>query len=136
MEQAIDLAKNTSPGPNGIPFKAYKILKTLCIPILLLVIKDLMNPYGFPVPRDFNLAILHLLAKKPSSHANGIPAYTPENTRPISVVNTDNRLIASTFNIIMAPKANEHCHFSQRGFLLGRSIIKNILDIDFATQVA
>ena len=33
IEQAIDNAKNTSPGPNGIPFKAYEILKVLCIQI-------------------------------------------------------------------------------------------------------
>ena len=64
IEQAIDSAKNTSPGPNGIPFKAYKILKALCIPIIFDVIMDLMNPEGHPVPTNSNYAILHLLAKK------------------------------------------------------------------------
>ena len=98
---------------------------SMAIPIL-----DLMNPNGHKVPNNLNMSILHLLAKKPSSHANGIPAYTPENTRPISVVNTDNRLIAAAINKVLAPKATNLCEEIQRGFLLNKSIIKNVIEID------
>ena len=84
-------------------------------------------------PDTFNSAILLLLPKKPSSVSQHLgPAYTPANLRPISVVNTDNRIVASLLNAILAPFANTFCRPEQRGFLPNRYISTNIIDIDLA----
>lgn len=124
---------NSSPGPNGIPFSAYKQLATEAQPIFYDLIEELMDPQGHPPPPDFNHALLFLLPKKPSStHPRLGPAYTPANTRPISVVNTDNRIIASILNRILLKFALPFCSPTQRGFLTGRNIATNVIDMNSA----
>lgn len=74
-----------------------------------------------------------LLPKKPSSVSATLGlAYTPANTRPISVVNIDNSIVAIIFSKVLSLLAATFCFPQQRGFLEGRLIATNILDIDSA----
>ena len=85
---------------------------------------------------QYNHSILVCLPKKSSSTTeDGTKAYTPNNTRPLSIVNCDNRLIAS------AARNRWECHLAewilprQQGFLRGRSILTNLLQLDTASMI-
>ena len=81
---------------------------------------------------EFNLAILCCLPKKPTGTDPEVGQYfTAEATRPLAIVNTDNRLIASAFRIRWEPALEPWVSHMQRGFLKGRSMIANIVDIDY-----
>ena len=56
---------------------------------------------------DFNLGLLVCLGKKPESHddIHG-DIYTPDSTRPLSIVNTDNRIIANAAKHCWEPIIN------------------------------
>ena len=84
-EAAIARSKNTSPGPDGVPFSAWRAAPDLAAPLLFGALLLLLE--GKAPLKGFNHAILFLLPKK----ATGLVA----DTRPISVTNTDNRLLAS-----------------------------------------
>jgi hypothetical protein len=127
MEQpkAIDLeamkliileSGDTAPGPNNIPFSAYKKMVDLAAPIFLRVIRALQD--GILPPPSFNEAIFHLLPKKGTGWIS--------DTRPLSVSNTYNRIIASAIKWAIQPAILGLLHRNQVGFWPGRSIDENI----------
>ena len=89
------------------------------------------GPDGCP-PTCFNHAILCCLPKAPSRtdtlHGD---VYAPSKTRPLSIVNTDNRIIANAYRLMMEPIINSWVSDMQRGFLDGRSMLSNVVDVDF-----
>ena len=56
---------------------------------------------GLDEPDDaFNYAFLVCLPKAANGHdSNGMPYYTPECTRPLSIVDASNRILASIFRL-------------------------------------
>ena len=51
-------------------------------------------------------------------------------TRPISIVNTDNRLIANVYRFRLEPILDNIISPQQQGFLPGRSMISNVLSVE------
>ena len=83
------------------------------------------------LPEGFNAAFLCCLPKKPYFTDPRLgPVFTAEGTRPLSIVNTDNRLIASFFRIHLEGIFSRWISAAQRGFIRGRSMMANIIDID------
>ena len=81
---------------------------------------------------DFNLSILCCLPKKPrGTDPNLGDFFLPEDTRPLSIVNTDDRIIANACRFRWEPIFNSWVPEYQSGFLRGRSMLSNVVDIDF-----
>jgi hypothetical protein len=57
--------------------------------------------------------------------------FAADATRPLAIVNTDNRLIASAYRLRWEPILEPWVSIMQQGFLQGRSMLSNIVDIDF-----
>ena len=149
IEEAIRHSGNSSPGPDGIPFRAWRALGPLGISILY----DVATCLGTAeAPQHLNTAyqdgdttttghqynhstLVCLPKKSTTSTADGTKAYTPNNTRPLSIVNCDNRIVAS------AARNRWEGHLSawilprQQGFLRGRSILTNLLQLDTAAMI-
>ena len=113
-------SKNTSPGPDGVPFSAWRAAPDLAAPLLFGALSLLLE--GKAPLKGFNHAILFLLPKK----ATGLVA----DTRPISVTNTDNRLLASVVSHTLMPATLELVDPAQQGFLWGRNGAKHTYDIN------
>ena len=81
---------------------------------------------------DFNFAFLYCIPKAVSfvDPTKG-DIYKPSATRPLSVVNTDNRCLANGLRMCFEQPANEWISKAQRGFLQGRHMLRNVLDVDF-----
>jgi hypothetical protein len=87
------------------------------------------------LPEEFNYATMVCLPKKTAGvHPQFGDFYTPENTRPLSIVNTDNRILAIAGQIQIEKAAKEWVSDMQQGFIKGRSMVENIFKIDLAAK--
>ena len=93
---SIRSSNNSTPGPDGIPFAAWRAAPDLSAPVL-----------------GFNHGFLFLIPKKET----GLVA----DTRPISVTNTDNRLLASTVARAIMHAVSAFLDPAQKGFLASTS---------------
>ena len=73
----------------------------------------------------------HAWAKKPSFTIGSENVFEVSATRPLSVVNTDNRILANALRLTITPKAETWVSPQQRGFISGRYLLANVVDIDF-----
>ena len=72
----------------------------------------------------FNIAFLSCIGKKPIfCEDDSTPVYEPKGTRPLSIVNSDNRLMANALRLKMAPTIEKWVSKAQRGFLTDRSLL-------------
>ena len=75
-------------------------------------------------PDTYNSSLLVCLPKKAGgATADGTPVYDPDATRPLSLVNCDNRIVAAAAKRRWERTFSAYVHPSQRGFLPGRSIL-------------
>eukprot|EP00959_Pyramimonas_sp_CCMP1952_P238891 4992067-Pyramimonas_sp.AAC.1 len=52
--------------------------------------------------------------------------------RPLNITNTDNRVLCSAVRMHIEPQISPGASEEQRGFLRGRSMLANVLDIEEA----
>ena len=110
-EEAIAATNDSCPGPDGIPFSAYRAVITLAAPVLISLFKKLTEQ-DTNIPKDFNHGLLFLIPKTDS----GLPL----DTRPISVTNSINRLIAKLAVLAITPAVQHLIDKAQKGFIPGR----------------
>ena len=85
---------------------------------------------GTHPPDDFNFGFLVCHPKKPvRTDPERGDVFQPSTTRPLSIVNTDNRLIAGAFRTRLEPIVNGCISEVQRGLLADRSMGADILDV-------
>ena len=71
--------------------------------------------------------------KNPSpEQTNGVDVFEVGGVRPLNVTNADNRLMASSVSLVLEPILGPLITHDQRGFIAGRSMIANLLDVDEA----
>ena len=107
IKEHIDNNKNTSPGPDGIPFTFYKNFIDITAPIIHSIIIDLAT--GITPPKGFNYGNLCVFPKDKSNII--------QKTRPITLNNVENRIIASTIADALQPTIDSIAERSQRGFI-------------------
>ena len=147
MKKAIKFAKNSMPGPDGVPALAYKCAGDLAVDTLMGVLEVLSSPeaeatlttayehMGLKHAHAFNESILCCLPKKPSGEdGTGGKFYKAEATRPLNISNMDNRLVASAVRMAWEPMLEKWISQIQRGFLRGRQMLHNIIDIDWESM--
>ena len=135
IRRAIDHSNNSAPGPDGIPFAAWRKLGPLAVSTLFDAFQD-MTAEGGPERMaeqypDFNASLLLFLPKKASGTLeDGTVFYDADSVRPLNVTNADNRLLASAVRLLIEPFVASRISPSQRGFIAGRSMLANLIDID------
>jgi len=144
VASAVRQARNSMPGPDGIPAIAYKVLKGTAVDVIYDVVRELgkeghkdllveaFSDRSLDGRHDFNLSLLCCLPKKPHGCLpEGGEYYRGEDTRPLSLVNVDNRIIANAARLTWEPILDKYISKQQQGFIKGRKIINNILDVDY-----
>ena len=85
----------------------------------------------------FNESLLCCLPKKAGrTTEDGEGVFEPGETRPLSITNTDNRLIANAYRLRWEPIIAPGIAREQRGFIQGRSMLANVVDIEHAAMTA
>ena len=116
----IKSTNNSCAGPDGIPFAFYRELIDISPNILRDALIQLTTT-DIPPPDNFNHARLFLIPKNSSILIN--------DTRPISVTNTDNRIIAKCIAHSITPCLQDFLDEAQQGFVKKRQGSKLIINI-------
>ena len=137
FRQAIRLSGSSSPGLDGIPFKAWRKLIDPATDFLHDAFLAMVGTNGLDLVRaewdTFNESIMVFLPKKPtSSMPDGTAIYPAGNFRPLNITNTDNRLLCSAVRLHIEPIVEPGISQVQRGFIRGRSMLANVIDIEEA----
>ena len=122
VQKAIRMAPDTSPGPDGVPFKAFKANLEMVSPIILEVCLFLGIKRDVVDMGTFNEATLFLLPKKETLEV--------ADTRPISVNNTGNRIVARVLFLAVVDASQKLIGDYQRMFLPGRRMTDHLRDIN------
>ena len=120
VSRSILSSGNSAPGPDGIPFIAYRVTVEHAARVLFAYALHLRNS-----PSDlasFNASTL-LLLPKGSSHL-------VKDTRPLCISNTDNRIVARALVLLVTPTADSVTDLAQQGFICGRLMSKHLLDLN------
>jgi hypothetical protein len=120
VARAVANAPNSSRGPDGIPFSAYKALSDTATPLLLECALALQDN-GLPL-HSFNRARLTLLPKKAT--------LLVDDTRPICVNNCDNRIIAKALVYSVSDAAQVLIGDYQKMFLPGRQMMDHLFSLN------
>ena len=119
----IKSKKHSAPGPDGLPYGAYKVNET--------IMKNMYLLYAFWIkgsllPKHSNIAYLWLLPKGD----NPSPCRAPADMRPLSGSNTDAKILASMLGSVVEPTICKWAVPWQRGFLKDRHLLNNVLEVD------
>ena len=147
VQRAIALTTFSAPGPDGIPYLAWRRLGPLAASILFDAAEELSQEQGtaamleaFPADEEgntpFNAAVAVFIPKKVAHMANGVGYHKPGEVRPLSIVNTDNRLMANAMRLRIEPLLAQAISPMQRGFLPGRSMLHNVVEVDAGMRAA
>ena len=80
----------------------------------------------------FNLAVMTCIPKAPAGRTdNGEDCLRPEDTRPVCIVDTANRLLASAIKIKWEPHINQMVSLMQKGSLKQKkSMLSNVVKVE------
>ena len=131
------LTRNSSPGKDGIPFKAWRKTVDIAAKALYEVFLEIVGDNGMEKVRNewdtFNESVMVFLPKKTIGvNADGVEMFTAKNMRPLSISNTDNRIFCSAVRLHVEPRTSHTISRAQRGFVKGRSMLSNVIDVDEA----
>ncbi|KAM0791856.1 hypothetical protein ACM66B_004113 [Microbotryomycetes sp. NB124-2] len=118
--------QRSSPGPDGLPFQFYEATWAVTGPILLRVLNSLAT--SDLANRPLTESHIHLLHKSGDETQMG-------NKRPLSLINTDERLFSQAHNSRLAPCLLDIVRPSQTGFIPTRVIDDNIASMQAAMDV-
>ena len=134
LTKAIQCSNNSMYGPDGIPYRVWRKLGDFGISIIYDVavqisaldfddtkhrLRDELNSGDADSTATFNDGTLACLPKKPSGVDGEVGEfYSPEDTRPLTIVNTDNRLVANAWRYLLEPLLSPVISAAQRGLLL------------------
>jgi exonuclease III len=140
VARAVRCAGHSAPGPDGLPYAAWKAAGAYGVDALWQAAKRMGTEegcgaldasYGDEEACHFNLGLLCCLPKKPTgSTQDGEPAFLPSDTRPLAIVDTANRLIANAARLRWEKLLVSWIHPAQRGFLPHRSMLANVIDLE------
>ena len=144
IAKAVRLSGHSAPGPDGLPYEAWKRMKDYGVETLWAAMQDLSKEqsgdlleeaYRDEADCNFNLGLLCCLPKKADGTTDtGLPIFTADSTRPLSIVDTANRLLANAARLRWEGMLERWLSPNQRGFLPMRSMLANILDIEEAAM--
>ena len=140
VARAVRLAGKSAPGPDGIPYSAWKALQAYGVDCLWAAMQEMCRDdvqdildvaYYDEESCNFNLSLLACLPKKTTgTTCDGTPFAAPEDTRPISMVDTANRLLANAVRLRWEPVLGAWVSEEQRGFVPDRSLLMNVVDLE------
>lgn len=128
-------SKNTSPGPDGLPYGGWKASGHAGWTVLLRLLTHLATT-GTP-PRSLNDATGAFLPKgtdERDSATTGARTRDAAATRPLSLRNTDAKILAAQVNKPLAVALPAWASARQRGFVRGRGPLEHVTELDGAAR--
>ena len=121
---------DSGPGPDGIRYSGWVRAPFRVKQILYLGYRSWLS--GQSLPADFNYAYLCLLAKGTNPDGETLTIRAPENTRPLSLSNSDEKIFAVCIKESVETPISEWASEEQAGFIKDRRMLRNIADVEMA----
>ena len=131
LDEFVEIVRelpDSACGPDGVPYSAWKHASKDALKVLYRVYCSLFTEAQ--VAEDFNHSWLVLLAKGGHAEDDHIVARAAEDTRPVSLANSDSKICEIALNKPLANAMKQWACPEQRGFVEGRMIVDNVLEID------
>ena len=112
------MSNGKSPGSDGLPAEYYKCFSSLLAPVLTELYNQIAS--SGTLPNSMSLGLTTLLPK------SGDPSL-PANKRPISLLNTDYKILAKVINSMIAPVLSDFVFPTQTCSVRGRTINDNTI---------
>ena len=94
MATAVSRSNDSAPGPDGVPYLAWRLLKEDAIDVLYDAIRAMAQedgPFHMTLRyADFNHSLLYFYTNT-VGEGDMASVYSPEGVRPLNVTSTDNR---------------------------------------------
>ena len=121
---------NSAAGPDGIPYSAWRHAPQEVLNTLVQVFDEFAQ--GVMPPASFGESIFAFIPKATGSLQlqPGEVAAKPRDLRPLSLANTDNKIIASFVNASLGPIAQLMCFHAQFGFIDERQMGDGVLGLE------
>jgi len=124
---------DSQTGTDGLPYSAWRAAGGHGVKALHSCDKALRQ--GVLPPPEFNESSAIFVPKGSHPHDPVEVIREPLQTRPLSLKNTDNKIIVATNVKALEPQYKQMTHRCQNGFVAGRSFLNNLLDIDSASRI-
>jgi len=132
-DRTIFSMSDSMPGKDGLPYSAWRGASVRGIRCLMDA--DLELRRGIFPPPSFNESSILFAPKGSQPHDPVEVIREPLQTRPLSLKNSDNKLIVSSNVKSLEPQYQLITHKTQNGFVAGRNFLNNILDLDSAARI-
>ena len=119
---------DSAPGADGLPFSAWRAAGMAGATTIAMVETHLRM--GLRMPMEFNTSITVFIPKGEDENDRIEVLRSADEVRPISLKNSDNKIICSTMNFILRDTVAVHASPLQRGFVGGRRLLQNVIDLD------
>ena len=119
-------------GPDGLPYSAWK--STSCCETLFEVLLWLIQGRGASTVLVESLLVF--VPKKITADELFGAIRSTSSTRPISLKNSCSKILASLLNDSVKWSLSRALHDSQRGFVIQRRFLNNVLDLDTEARLA
>ena len=130
-------SKNSSPGVDNIGNLVWKFGPPQFRSYLYSCLDSHLS--GAPAPMHFNDGLWAFLPKREQeddgSTGPGFVERLQSETRPLTMKNTDNKLIAAAVTYASIPTFKETVNSIQQGFVPGRNFVGNVVQLDFESRV-
>ena len=134
IEGFLSQARHSAPGPDGIPYGAWRATHTTGARVLARVFAALCA--GSDPIFEFNESLGIFLAKGTAADDSSLLLKrVASDTRPLACKNTDNKTLAGAVNhTTMSPQISKLADDQQEGFVKRRQIISDIVTLDCHTR--
>ena len=132
VEAFLRKAPHSASGPDGLPYIAWLHSGEDGYTTLWLVLLDLINGISMPISFNDSATLFPAKGELDDDHIEIVREAT--DTRPLNLRNTDNKTLTGIINLNMQPAIRSGAHTTQRGFIGGRQLTQNVVDLDFSAR--
>ena len=119
---------HSAPGRDGIPYGGWKATGEWGLCTLSLLCDSLLSGYLLPV--SFNDSLTVFVPKGMEQDDETGIVRDPLDTRPLALNNSDNKAIGGVVNFLLKRTMARSACALQRGFIPGRQLLENVLNLD------
>jgi hypothetical protein len=130
----LAVVRDSAPGGDGLPYAAWKHAG-IAGATTLAAVEGWMRE-GNPMPIEFNESVTVFLPKGESENDHIDCTRSAENLRPLGLKNSDNKVVCGVLNRRLRSSISRGACSLQRGFVGGRQMVQNVIDLDAAARCA
>ena len=125
--------RDSEVGPDGLPYSAWRAAGVTGCTTLMGIYDEMIS--GRAVDLEFNYSRAVSLKKGDKQDDNTFCCRWPAETRPLGLQNSDKQIISGTVCFVLREPQQYSTHRTQRGFVNGRQLTRNVLDLDSASRI-